>query len=216
FNNLDQVNNQTNPGYNNLFAFAKAAPYIAGVDLHIHHGSTEQMTTSLNFANERIREDQKILVTEFSLMKHWRNNNNNALSPAFIAAATASTTDRIFPPPVDVTKNYQYIDYALKNPRPAEEWYAFWSNSPYLENRKSYLCATSNIFKSMGNVFLSFYALRQSYPLNADFTVNTDPWVLNGLFMNRSVELLDGRSQKSYSYLDQFIQIVNDENPCAN
>src|SRR5690606_24302377 len=127
FTNLDQVSNQTNAGYNNLFAFAKATPYIAGVDLHIHHGSTEQMTTSLNFANERIREDQKILVTEFSLMKHWINNNNTALSTAFIAAANANTTARILPPPVEVTKNYQYSDHALKKPAPAEEWYAYWN-----------------------------------------------------------------------------------------
>src|SRR5687767_9140287 len=65
-----------------------------------------------------------------------------------------------------------------------------------------------------GNVFLTFYALRQSYPLNIDFTANTDPWVLNGLFMNRSVELLNGRSQKSYSFPDQFVQIVKEEDPC--
>ena len=155
-----------------------------------------------------------MLETEFSLMHHWRNNNNTDIAPAFTAAASASTTDKIFPPPTGVTKNYQYIDYALKNPRPAEEWYAFWQNSPYLENRKSYLCAAFKIFKATENVFLTFYALRQSYPLNADFTVNTDPWVLNGLFMNRSVELLNGRSQKSYSFLDQFKQIVNEETPC--
>ena len=214
FEGLFRTEKQTNAGYINLFAFAKATPYLAGVDLHVHHGIHEEMAAALNFAKGRIREDQKMLVTEFSLMQHWRNNNNTDLSPAFIAAANASTTDKIFPPPANVTKNYQYIDYALKNPRPAEEWYAFCKNSPYLENRKEYLCAAYNSFKSTGNVFLTFYALRQSYPINTDFTVNTDPWVLNGLFMNRSVELLNGRSQKSYSFLDQFIQIVNEENPC--
>lgn len=214
FDNLYLTDRQTNPGYTNLLAFAKVTPYIAGVDLHIHHAINEEMSAALNFAKTRIRSEQKMLVTEFSLMKHWRNNNDTDIASEFIATANANTTDKIFPPPANLTKNYQYIDYALKNPRPAEEWYAFWKNSPYLENRKSYLCASYNIFKSTGNVFLTFYALRQSYPLNTDFTVNTDPWVLNGLFMNRSVELLNGRSQKSYSFLDQFVQIVNDENPC--
>lgn len=211
---LFDADRQNDAGHSKFLAFAKSAPYIAGVDIHIHHGINEQMTAALNFTKERIRENQKILVTEFSLMHHWRNNNNTAIAPAFITAANASTTDRIFPPPAGITKNYQYIDYALKNPRPAEEWYAFWENSPYLYNRRNYLCAAYNIFKASGNVFLSFYALRQSYPLNTDFTVNTDPWVLNGLFMNRSIELQNGRSQKSYSFLDQFKQIVNDENPC--
>ena len=212
--NLFRADRQSNAGYTNFLALVKNTPYIAGVDLHIHHGATEEMVNALSFAKGRIREDQKMLVTEFSLMHHWRSNNNTLISAAFITAANASSTDRIFAPPANVTRNFQYIDYALKNPRPAEEWYAFWKNSPYLENRKSYLCTAYNNFKDAGNVFLTFYALRQSYPLNTDFTVNTDPWVLNGLFMNRSIELLNGRSQKSYSYLDQFLQIMDNENPC--
>lgn len=206
--------NQNDAGHNSMLAFIKSADYLQGVDIHIHHSATEEITTALNFVKEKIREDQKILVTEFSLMRHWRNNNNGDISAAFLAKANESTTDKIFPPPAGVTKNFQYIDYALKNPRPAEEWYAFWENTPYLFNRRNYLCAAYNLFKSDGNVFLTFYALRQSYPLNTDFTVNTDPWVLNGLFMNRSVELLNGRSQKSYSYFDQFVRMANEENPC--
>jgi hypothetical protein len=205
--------NQNDAGHNAMLTFIKSTDYLAGVDIHIHHSAIEEITAALNFVKGKIREDQKILVTEFSLMRHWRNNNNVDISAAFLTKANESTTDKIFPPPTGVTKNYQYIDYALKNPRPAEEWYAFWENSPYLFNRRSYLCNASNLYKAAGNVFLAFYALRQSYPLNTDFTVNTDPWVLNGLFMNRSVELLNGRSQKSYSYYDQFVKIVNEE-PC--
>lgn len=214
FDNLYLADRRANNGYNNLLAFAKATPYIAGVDVHIHHNSDEEMTSALNFAKSKIRDDQKMLVTEFSLMKYWRSYNNVDISPDFIAVTDTSQTDRIYTPPATVKKNYQYVDYALKNPRPAEEWYAFWENSPYLEAKKDYLCTAYNIFQSVGNVFLSFYALRQSYPANTDFTANTDPWVLNGLFMNRSVELLNGRSQKSYSFLDQFIKIQNNENPC--
>lgn len=205
--------NQNDAGHNAMLTFIKSTDYLAGVDIHIHHSATEEITAALNFVKGKIREDQKILVTEFSLMRHWRNNNNVDISAAFLTKANESTTDKIFPPPTGVTKNYQYIDYALKTPRPAEEWYAFWENSPYLFNRRSYLCNASNLYKAAGNVFLAFYALRQSYPQNTDFTVNTDPWVLNGLFMNRSVELVNGRSQKSYSYYDQFVKIVNGE-PC--
>ena len=122
FESLFLPDRQNHAGYTNLLAFAKSTPYIAGVDLHIHHGINEEMVAALNFAKGRIREDQKILVTEFSLMHHWRNNNNTNITPAFIAAANVSPTDKIFPPPVNLTKNYQYIDYALKNPRPVEEW----------------------------------------------------------------------------------------------
>lgn len=214
FDNLYMTNRQNNPGYNKLLAFAKSTSYIKGIDLHIHHNSESEMINALNFAKSKIRDDQKMVVTEFSLMKYWRGNNNVDISPAFLAVADSSQTDDIHTPPSSVKKNYQYIDYALKNPRPAEEWYAFWKNSPYLEAKKDYLCTAYNSYLATGNVFLAFYALRQSYPFNTDFTVNTDPWVLNGLFMNRSVELLNGRSQKSYSFFDQFVKIQNNENPC--
>ncbi|TZF82279.1 hypothetical protein FW774_16475 [Pedobacter sp. BS3] len=214
FDNLYLTDRQSNAGYTNLLAFAKATSYLAGVDLHIHHSTDAEMTTALNFAKDKIREDQKMLVTEFSLMKYWKSYNNTAIAPAFITAANASSTDKIYAPSASITKNYQYIDYALKNPRPAEEWYAFWSNSPYLEAKKNYLCTAYKAFKATGNVYLTFYALRQAYPLNTDFTADTDPWVLNGLFLNRSVEQLNGRNQKSYSFLDQFQQIINNQSPC--
>lgn len=214
FDNMYQSSLQTNAGYLKLLAFAKTTSYLSGIDLHIHHTTAAEMTNALSFAKSKIREDQKMLVTEFSLMKYWRSYNNTAIAPAFIAAANASSTDDIDPPPADVTKNYQYIDYALKNPRPAQEWYAFWENSPYLQAKSSYLCDAYHAFKAAGNVFLSFYALRQSYPVGQDFTVNTAPWVLNALFLNRSVRQVNGRNQKSYSFLDQFQKIASNENPC--
>ena len=214
FDNLYLNDRNTHAGYNNLFSFARSANYLAGVDLHIHHTTEAEMTTALAIAKGKIRADQKVLVTEFSLMKHWRANNSQPISSAFIAAANTSTTDKIIPPPVGITKNHQYINYALKEPRPAEEWNAFWIYSPYLESKKSYLCTAYNAFMTAGNVFLTFYALRQSYPANADFTETTDPWVLNGLFMNLSIEKLNGRNQKSYSFLDQFKLIVDNQNPC--
>ena len=214
FDNLYLSGRQSNAGYVNLLAFARGADYLAGVDLHIHHSSQADMAEALRYAAGSIREDQHLLVTEFSLMKYWKSYNNSDIAPAFMAAARTSATDSIFVPPADITKNYQYIDYALKNPRPAQEWYAFWENSPYLAAKSNYLCTARAAFKNTGKVYLSFYALRQSYPLHTDFTADTDPWVLNALFMNRSVQQINGRNQKSYRFLDQFIKIANNENPC--
>lgn len=214
FDNLYLPHLQTNSGYIKLFAFAKSSNYLAGVDLHIHHVNPADMISALNFANARIRPNQKMLVTEFSLKKHWMLNNNVAISSAFIAAANASTTDNIFPPPGGVTKNFQYINHAINTPRPKEEWDAFWANSQYLYGRRHYLCKSNTIFTNRPNVFLTFYALRQAAP--SSFTVNSPPWLLNGLFMNSTVEPhpQTGRNQKSYSYLDQFHKIVDGISPC--
>ena len=214
FDNMYQSAQQTNAGYLNLLTFARTTSYLAGIDLHIHHNTASEMTSALQFAASKIRTDQKMLVTEFSLMKYWRSYNDSAIAPAFLKAAAADPLDSIKLPPATVTKNYQYIDYALKNPRPAAEWYAFWANSPYLAAKSSYLCTAYQSFLATGNVYLSFYALRQSYPDNTDFMVSTAPWVLNGLYLNRSVRQVDGRNQKSYSFLDQFQKIAQNENPC--
>lgn len=214
FDNMYLTARTGNAGVNNLLAFVKETPYLMGADVHIHHETMDDMTSSLNYVSSRIRDDQKMLVTEFSLMKYWRTHNTDNIDPAFIAAANASTTDRISPPPAGIVKNYQYIDYALKNPRPAVEWYAFWQYSAYLESKKNYLCDAWTQFKKYNKVFLACYALRQSYATNVDFTADTDPWVLNGLFQNRSVEQVNGRNQKSYSFLDQYVKLMQGQSPC--
>jgi hypothetical protein len=59
--------------------------------------------------------------------------------------------------------------------------------------------------------WIATYAIRQSYPLGQDFTPTTDPWVLNGLFANRSVvpDPATGWNQSNYSFIDDFISIQN-------
>jgi hypothetical protein len=215
FDNLYQSGRQGNAGINNLLAWCKATSWVAGIDLHIHHNNNPEITTVINFVNNKIRDNQRIIVTEYSLMKWWRDNMANDLTPQFIAACNASTTDNIFPPPAGITKVWQYIDYALKNPRKVEEWNAFNQYTPFLEDRKSYLCNSFKLFKSTGKFWLATYGMRQSYPLNADFTATTDPWILNSLFTPRTVELLaSGDAQPRYSYLGQFADINTTNTTC--
>lgn len=214
FDNMYQTSRTGNAGVLNLLSFVKSTDYLSGADVHIHHNTDAEMSSSLSFMDNHLRDDQKIMVSEFSAKNYFKSYNTTNIDPAFIAAANASTTDQIYPPPAGITQNYQYIDYALKNPRPVEEWYAFWKNSAYLENKKNYLCTSNTLFKADSKVFLAFYALRQSYGINVDFTSTTDPWVLNAMFLNRSVQPVNGRNQKSYSFLDQFIKIAQGTDPC--
>jgi hypothetical protein len=59
-----------------------------------------------------------------------------------------------------------------------------------------YLCNAFKLFKANTKFWIATYAMRQSYPPDADFTATADPWVLNSLFTGRSVELLpNGESQ---------------------
>lgn len=215
FDNMYQSGRQGNAGINNLLAWCKATSWVAGIDLHIHHNNNPEITTALNFINDKVRSDQKIIITEYSLMKWWRDNLNNDLTSQFIAAVNASTTDNIFPPPAGITKCWQYIDYALKNPRKVEEWNAFQQNTPWLNDRKDYMCNSFRLFKANPKFWIATYAMRQSYPLNTDFTSTTDPWILNSLFTSRTVELFSsGDAQLRYAYGSQFADINTTNTTC--
>jgi hypothetical protein len=215
FDNIYQGDRQTATGVLNLLNFVKNTSWIAGIDLHIHHTDVSEIGTVLNFVNDKIRSNQRIIVTEYSLMKWWRSHLNDDLSSDFIAAANVSASDNIYPPPPGVTKVWQYIDYALKNPRKMEEWNAFHQNTPWLETRKVYLCNSYKAFKANPKFWLATYAAKQSYPFTADFTSNTDPWILNSLFTGRTVQLMSNREAEGrYYFLNQFADMVTTNTTC--
>lgn len=198
FNNLYEETWQTT-AVSSLLSFVKNEPGIAGVDLHIHHSEMEQITTALNFASSRLRDNQKILVTEFSLMKYWKAQMKDTISGSFAEPWQINPA----------WQNYQYIDYALKNPRPVNEWIAFLQNSVWFESRKHYLKEAHVLMTRQPKFLAGTYAIRQSYPFNQNYTATTDPWVLNGLFANRTVEFdpLSGQNQFNYSFIDDFIDL---------
>ncbi|MEH0152867.1 hypothetical protein V6R21_01910 [Limibacter armeniacum] len=184
-----------------LLAFVKEKNWISGIDLHIHHSAIEDITGSMDYVNTRIRDDQKILVTEFSLMKHWKLKLQENIPSNFAQEYGRNTN----------WKNYQYIDYALKNPVSRPEWVAFLQNSYWFENRKFYLSNAYDLMTGYNKFYIATYGIRQSYPYGQDFTANTDPWVLNALYVNRSVVLnpSTGQEQFNYAFIDDFRAIQN-------
>lgn len=216
FNNSYLPQNRIDKGILNLLAFAKATSYISGIDVHIHHDLYSDINVSMDFLNDKIRDNQKMIITEFSLVARWRKNMKEPISPEFIRVANQNSNDAILPPPEDVKYNYQYINYALKHPRSLEEWNAYNQYSPWLEDSKDYLCTAFNKFKSYPKFWLAFYAIRQQFPPKADFTLKTSPWVLNGVLAGRTVELNNGKPQPRYQYFNDFKSIAAGKNPCLN
>ncbi|APS40585.1 hypothetical protein [Salegentibacter sp. T436] len=204
FDNLYQSRRQNLEVLNNLLDFSRTTPWISGVDIHVHHSSTQEMVDALDFVDTRIRDDQKVMISEFSLMKHFRSN-----LPGNIPAQFANEYEF-----AGNLMNYEYIDYALKNQVSKSQWVDFLSQSSWFENRKHYLRNTFyDVFTEYDKFFLAAYAFRQSYPEMADFTDTTDPWVLNGLYANRTVERgEDGRFQFNYAWADDFIAIQSNTN----
>lgn len=200
FNNFYD-NQFVTPASTALLNWSTKTEWISGVDLHIHHSSTDDFTISLDHCYDLLRSDQRILITEFSLMKHWKSNNGGVVSSDFSQKYSHVATN---------WKNFQYIDYALRNPVSIEEWTDFIDMSPYIYNRRDYLKNTLQLLKeTYPKTYIATYAIRQAYPFNQAFTQNTDPWVLNGIFLNRSVELdQQGNHQGHPYFLSSFKSIV--------
>jgi hypothetical protein len=184
-----------------LLAFVNSEPWIAGIDLHIHHADPIQLNQSMDYVQNKIRDDQKIIITEFSLMRHFKSKMEETIPQVFAVKYGRKLTE----------KNYQYIDFALKNSVSREEWVDFLSNSYWFENRKNYLLNAYQRLKGYDKFHVATYAIRQSYPFNSDFTSTTDPWVLNAIFANRTVmpDPESGKNQFNYAWIDDFIAIQN-------
>lgn len=198
FNNLYDQSWRTE-ATQSLMDYAKGDPGIAGIDLHIHHATMDQMKSALQYAAGQMRKNQKILITEFSLMKHWKAQLNNPIPESFASRYELDP----------VMKNYQYIDSALKKPRQTTEWYNYLKASNWFESRKHYLQEAFALMTAESRFLIATYAIRQSYPYNQDFTPTTDPWILNGLFANRTLipDPASGLNQQNYTFFEDFISI---------
>lgn len=203
FNNL-YLDSWRTEAVNDLLKFARTSSWIAGVDLHIHHSAVDQINDFIDYANLRIRDNQKILISEFSLKDYFRTRMDAEIPDAFAAEYQMDPA----------MKNYEYLDYALKQRVPRRQWVDFLSSSDWFESRKHYLWDAYQRFKGYQKFHIATYALRQSYPLNTDFTANTTPWILNGLFANRTVrpDTATGRDQTNYAWMDDFQRIQQDSN----
>lgn len=198
FNNLYLEGWRTEAA-NDLMGFARNNSWIAGIDLHIHHAQMDQINAFIDYASLRIRDEQKILITEFSIKDYFRGQMDGAI-PGGFADAYGYERDM---------QNYEYLDYALKNTVPRPQWVDFLSGSPWFEDRKHYVGDAFQRFEGYEQFHVATYALRQSYPFNTDFTANTTPWILNGLFGNRTIQAHPetGQEQFNYAWMDDFQQL---------
>lgn len=184
FNRLWNTVEQTQ-AVEDYLTFARNISWIAGADLHIHHDVLAQIDTVFNYVQPRLRADQKIIVTEFSFMKKWKN----ALNQTIPAALTVAPYNR----PASLAV-WQYLERVL-NPNSINrvtkaEWDTFLNNSPWFA--PNYLQNAFNKMNSYNKFHIATYGMYQSYPsgaayANNPFTSNSDPWIINPLFANRTV-----------------------------
>lgn len=205
FNRLD-LPGRRYPGVVDMFEYIRATDWIAGADIHIHHKNAQQMRDFLEYTEGQLRDDQRIIITEFSLVWHWKDNLTQKIPADFASNYGYDTESEV----------HKYLDNALKNQVPKVEWDDFLSQSPWFENRKKYLSESFEMFKEYSNFHVATYALRQSFPFDRNFTATNNPWILNGLFANRTVEKdSKGMDQFNYAFIDDF-QGIQEESEADN
>lgn len=180
-----------------MLQFAKEKPWIEGIDLHIHHKENNEFVSMYSYANDRIRDNQKILITEFSLVFWWADNTRN-LIPSDFAAKYGYNTDMLV---------HQYIYLALNNRRPKQEWDDFLRMCPWFESRKNYLMEVYELLSQYKSLNVATYSYEINWNTNLDG--NTVPWLLNNLIAAVTVEddPQTGWKQFNYSFIDDFKKI---------
>src|SRR5699024_5376626 len=153
FVNAYKAKRENNWVFNELLAFAKRTDWIEGVDMHIHHAYNKEINKSMDYVSSRLREDQHIIITEFSLVSWWGDHRRDDLSDDFKAKYSQSI-------PGSVNKVWEYINFALQHPRPLQEWNDWNRMTPWLYNRRHYICKAWQIFNSYDKFWLAFYSFK--------------------------------------------------------
>lgn len=177
FSNPYMPSRRNNKAYDNLLRFASNTDWVQGVDIHIHHSNNKQISEAMNYIINRIRSDQEIIISEFSLVFWWDKHTRDNLSAAFKAKYSL---------PEGINKVWEYLDYALKKPRPIEEWNDWNRLTPWLKDKRHYICKAWNIFKSYSNFWLAFYSFKIAH--SSQFSSTSRTWILNSLLVNRTVK----------------------------
>lgn len=196
-------NRRSIPAYEDLLSFAKNTEWVSGVDIHIHHSNSRALSKSMNYISKSIRDNQRIIITEFSLIWWWNRHVGDNLSPTFKAKYSQTL-------PSDVDKVWQYLDYALKHPRPLQEWNDWNQMTHWLYNRKYYICKAWQTFTGYDKFWLAFYSFKIGW--GTHFSANSRPWILNSLLVNATVEhKANGDAYGRIWYMDDFKAIQTGE-----
>ena len=171
FNNLENPQART-PAVDALFRYARNTPGVAGVDLHLHVASPDQMQQAIDFAKSQIGPGKQIISTEFSLKNYFKAQLGKPIDPRFAAMWRLDPSWQV----------WQYLDHALKTPGPRAEWLDFLQASAWFTAVGSSLADADLLFDREG-LTVATYAIRQTQP---GMGPHTDPWILNALYCNQT------------------------------
>ena len=193
-NHLDQPDKQT-AATARWLDYAKRTQAIEGVDIHPHVAAPEDTQKYLDYVVPKLRDDQKIMPTEFSLVQFWEQKLDEPV-PAEYGRRYG------FPPGTPVWKA---VRAAIEKPVPQQQWNDLCSMSSWYEQHKHFLRDQMERFRGTGKLALATYGLGQDDPMVKDFGPKKKPWLFNSMFASKTVQPApDGLPGRGYAWIDDF------------
>ena len=193
-NRLDLPANRTQAA-NRMLSFIASRPDLEGVDLHLHIPTIEGHKAMLNYAMSRIRPDQNFLVTEFSLVWHWRQHFNDVASSYYLNRHGL---------PADTTV-LDVINAAIKHPMPFPQWEEFLTHEPWYMSRRNFMSNAMRLYRSTGRLVVATYGFCPMRERKQPFLKTGTPWLLNSVLAPPMVQLKpDGSKHENFPWAEEF------------
>ncbi|MFG2226673.1 hypothetical protein [Streptomyces sp. NPDC048644] len=167
---------------------------IEGVDIHPHVVSIDAAQQYLDYVLPRLRDDQKFLATEFSLVLNWREHLRDTIPAPF---AERYGTD-------PGTRVWELLEEAVRHPFPQEKWNAFLGMSPWFHAHQHFLRNQVQRFRATGKLAVATYGVVQADAMVRNIGPGKQPWLLNSLYANRTVQEHGGITGRNQAWFKDF------------
>ncbi|MGV8986313.1 MAG: hypothetical protein ACOH2H_08530 [Cypionkella sp.] len=209
FTRLDAAGMQTQPAVTQLLDFAERAPFVDGVDVHIHVVNLDHMKAALDFVQSLTAKP--LLVSEYTYVFGMRNalEARAQINPEF--------SQKWKVPSGKTESDFLRCDVFHRGPDcktlptiAKPEWDAFVQSRPWFIDH--FLLKSDAIFKAH-DVLGATFGLVQNNPSPADLQPDGTPWYLGFLYSPAALgHQADGMPMPNYQYLDDFRQLTRQAN----
>jgi hypothetical protein len=157
-------------------AFTKEHTEVQGTDIHPNEATVNESKAYLDYVLPRLRDDQKFLATEFSLVLKWKKHLKDP-APGSLAGELGYSAG---------TPVWRAVEDMLSHPVDEDQWTRFLLASTWFHESRTYLQQQMEVFRNTGRLAVAAYGLGQNDGQVAQFGPNGTPWILNSLFANRT------------------------------
>lgn len=196
-NRLDLADRHT-PAAERWMTFIRETPELEGVDIHPHVEHPDAADAFLDYILPRMRADQTFLVTEFSLVWHWKAHLRDTIDPDF---ALKYDLD----PSVEV---WEVIRAAIDAPFPSSKWEDFLASCPWFVEHSDFLIDELARYRETDQLAVATYGFRQDGLMSQDFDADKDPWILNSVFAPYTVQSEDADQAAPGHWLESFRRLA--------